>query len=94
MLVRLRRQEGLASGVLFDLPRSGEPATSNLGALRSPILANVSSQGTTMKLLDFARQLPENYSEQEFVDLMNQVIDLKAIATLPAMERSALFDGV
>ena len=47
-----------------------------------------------MKLLDFAKQLPDNFSEQEFVDLMNQVIDLKAIATLPARERSALFDGV
>ncbi|WP_417269914.1 hypothetical protein [Celeribacter sp.] len=47
-----------------------------------------------MKLSDFAKQLPENYTEQEFVDLMNQVIDLKTIVDLPVAERSALFYGV
>jgi hypothetical protein len=47
-----------------------------------------------MKLTDFAQQLPENFSGQEFVDLMNQVIDLKTIVDLPAAERSALFNGV
>ncbi|WP_066705257.1 hypothetical protein [Celeribacter ethanolicus] len=47
-----------------------------------------------MKLTDFAKQLPENFTEQEFVDLMNQVIDLKTIVDLPATERSALFNGV
>lgn len=51
-------------------------------------------EGTTMKLSDFAKQLPKNFTEQEFVDLMNQVIDLKPIVDLPAAERSALFDGV
>ncbi|OCX62559.1 hypothetical protein BFP70_13815 [Thioclava sp. SK-1] len=47
-----------------------------------------------MKLEDFARQLPQNFTEQEFVALMNQVIDLKKIVDLPAAERSALFNGV
>lgn len=47
-----------------------------------------------MKLEDFAKQLPENFSEQEFVALMNQVIDLKKIVDLPAGERRALFNGV
>ncbi|WP_243614788.1 hypothetical protein [Shimia aestuarii] len=47
-----------------------------------------------MKLADFAKQLPKNFTEQEFVDMMNQVIDLKTIVDLPAAERSSLFDGV
>ncbi|MBO9429635.1 hypothetical protein [Sulfitobacter sp. R18_1] len=47
-----------------------------------------------MNLSDFAKQRPKNFTEQEFVDLMNQVIDLKTIVDLPAEERSALFDGV
>ena len=47
-----------------------------------------------MKLADFPKQLPKNFTEQEFVDLMNQVIDLKTIVDLPAAERSTLFDGV
>lgn len=51
-------------------------------------------ESTPMKLADFAKQLPKNFTEQEFVDLMNQVIDLKTIVDLPVEERSALFDGV
>ena len=47
-----------------------------------------------MNLEDLAKRLPENFTEQEFVALMNQVIDLKKIADLPAAERSALFNGV
>ena len=47
-----------------------------------------------MNLSDFAKQLPKNFTEQEFVDLMNQVIDLKTIVDLPPAERSALFNGV
>lgn len=47
-----------------------------------------------MTLSEFAKQLPENFTEQEFVDLMNQVIDLKSITDLPERERDALFDGV
>ena len=46
-----------------------------------------------MKLADFAKRLPQNFTEQEFVDLMNQVIDLKTIVDLSATERSALFNG-
>lgn len=46
-----------------------------------------------MKLADFAKQLPKNFTEQEFVDLMNQVIDLKTIEAMPLAERSNLFDG-
>lgn len=47
-----------------------------------------------MKLEDFAKQLPENFTEEEFVALMNQVIDLKKIVDLPAEERGALFNAV
>lgn len=47
-----------------------------------------------MKLTDLAKQLPDDFSEQEFMDLMNQVIDLKTIVELPVKERSALYDGV
>ncbi|AYE85330.1 hypothetical protein [Sulfitobacter sp. D7] len=46
-----------------------------------------------MELADFAKQLPENFTEQEFVDLMNQVINLKTIEAMPPAERSNLFDG-
>lgn len=46
-----------------------------------------------MKLEDFAKQLPENFTEQEFADLLNQVIDLKTIEAMPPAEQSALFDG-
>ncbi|WP_243837764.1 hypothetical protein [Rhodovulum visakhapatnamense] len=52
------------------------------------------TEGVIMNLADFAKRLPKNFTEQEFVDLMNQVIDLKAIVDLPASERSALFNGV
>ena len=47
-----------------------------------------------MTLSEFAKQLAENFTEQEFVDLMHQVIDLKSITNLPERERDALFDGV
>lgn len=47
-----------------------------------------------MNLLDFAKQLPEERSEQEFVDLLQQVIDLGAIQDLSRKERDALFDAV
>ena len=47
-----------------------------------------------MNLIDFAKGLPEDFTEQKFVDLINQVIDLKAIVTLSERERSILFSGV
>lgn len=47
-----------------------------------------------MTLIEFAKQLPEDHTEQEFVDLMNQVIDMKSIKDLLESERSALFSGV
>ncbi|AJE48486.1 hypothetical protein P73_3771 [Celeribacter indicus] len=62
--------------------------------LREPVGIIYFTEGATMNLSDFAKQLPKNFTEQEFVDLMNQVIDLKTIADLPAAERSALFNGV
>ncbi|MBO9429610.1 hypothetical protein J7392_08965 [Sulfitobacter sp. R18_1] len=62
--------------------------------LRKPADTIHLTKGTTKKLSNFAKQLPKNFTEQEFVDLMNQVIDLKPIVDLPAAERSALFDGV
>jgi hypothetical protein len=43
-----------------------------------------------MTLSEFAKQLPADFTEQEFVDLMNQVIDLKSIVDLPTTERDAL----
>lgn len=46
-----------------------------------------------MKLVEFPKRLPENFTEQEFVDLINQVIDLKAIVNLPTAERSTLYDA-
>ena len=64
-----------------------------LSILRKPTDTIHFTKGTTMKIADFAKQLPENFTEQEFVDLMNQVIDLKTIVDLPAAERSALFNG-
>lgn len=47
-----------------------------------------------MKLTDFPKALPNDFTEQAFVDLMNQVIDLKSILTLSERERSILFSGV
>ena len=47
-----------------------------------------------MTLSEFEKQLPETFTEQEFIDLMNQAIDLKSIVDLPERERDALFDGV
>lgn len=47
-----------------------------------------------MNLIDFAKHLPADFTEQEFVALMNQVIDLKSIVDLSEQERSALFNGV
>lgn len=47
-----------------------------------------------MNLVEFAQQLPEDFTEQQFVDLMKQVIDLKSILTLSERERSILFSGV
>jgi hypothetical protein len=46
-----------------------------------------------MTLSEFAKQLPAEFTEQEFVDLMNRVIDLKSIVDMPEAERDALFDG-
>lgn len=47
-----------------------------------------------MSLLDFAKNLPEDFTEQHFVDQMAQVIDLKAILTLTERERSVLFSAL
>ena len=46
-----------------------------------------------MNLIDFAKGLPEEFTEQKFVDLINQVIDLKQVVTLSERERSLLFSG-
>ncbi|MBZ4022528.1 hypothetical protein CKO11_08665 [Rhodobacter sp. TJ_12] len=46
-----------------------------------------------MNLNEFAKNLPANYSEHEFIGLMNQVIDLKSAIELPKSQRDALFDG-
>ena len=47
-----------------------------------------------MNLIDFAKRLPKDCSEQQFVDLMNQVIDMKQVVTLSEQERLNLFSGV
>lgn len=47
-----------------------------------------------MNLADFPKHLPNDFTEQQFVDLMNQVIDLKSIPKLSERERSILFSGV
>jgi hypothetical protein len=47
-----------------------------------------------VNLLDFAKTLPEDFSEQQFVDLMTQVVDLKQVLTLSERERSILYSGV
>ena len=46
-----------------------------------------------MNLIGFAKGLPEEFTEQEFVDLINRVIDLKQVATLSERERLNLFSG-
>lgn len=45
-----------------------------------------------MKLMDFAKGLPEEFDEKEFIDRVNQVVDLKEIQSLPVHERQALYD--
>lgn len=45
-----------------------------------------------MKLMDFAKILPEEFGEQEFIDRVNQVVDLKEIQSLPVNERQSLYD--
>ena len=47
-----------------------------------------------MNLIDFAKRLPKGCSEQQFVDLMNEVIDMKQVVTLSEQERLNLFSGV
>ena len=47
-----------------------------------------------MNLIDFAKGLPEEFTDQEFVDLINQVIDLKQVVNLSERERLNLFSAV
>jgi hypothetical protein len=51
-------------------------------------------KGHPVTLVEFAKQLPEDFTEQQFVDLMNTVIDLKSVITLSERERSILFSAV
>ena len=51
-------------------------------------------KGHPVTLVDFAKQLPEDFTEQQFVDLMNKVIDLKSVITMSERERSILFSAV
>jgi hypothetical protein len=50
-------------------------------------------KGKPLKLVDFPKNLPDDFTEQQFVDLINQVIDLKQIAALSERERSILYSG-
>lgn len=45
-----------------------------------------------MKLMEFATTMPEEFEEKEFIDRVNQVIDLKAIQSLNEHERQSLHD--
>lgn len=45
-----------------------------------------------MKLMEFAKTLPEEFVEKEFIDRVHQVVDLKEIQSLAANERQSLFD--
>jgi len=51
-------------------------------------------KGSPLNLIDFPKRLPDDFSEKQFVDLINQVIDLKSIVTLSERERSILYSGV
>ena len=46
-----------------------------------------------MTFLEFAQTLPEHFSDQEFVDHLNKVIDLRALQNLPPQQRQAVFDA-
>lgn len=45
-----------------------------------------------MNLIDFAKTMPETFSDEEFVDRVNEVVDLKAVQSLEAHERQSLYD--
>lgn len=45
-----------------------------------------------MKLMEFAKTLPEEFGEKEFIDRVNQVVDLKEIQSLGVNERQSLHD--
>lgn len=45
-----------------------------------------------MKLMEFAKTLPEEFGEKEFIDRVNQVVDLKEIQSLSFTERQSLHD--
>jgi len=51
-------------------------------------------KGDPLNLIEFPKNLPDDFTEQQFVDLINQVIDLKSIVTLSERERSILYSGV
>ena len=46
-----------------------------------------------MTFLEFAQTLPEHFSDQEFVDHLNKVIDLRSLQNLPPQQRQAVFDA-
>lgn len=50
-------------------------------------------KGNPLNLIDFPKKLPDDFTEQNFVDLINQVIDLKQITSLSERERSILYSG-
>lgn len=45
-----------------------------------------------MRLMEFAKTLPQEFDEKEFVDRVNQVIDLREVQSLSADERQSLHD--
>lgn len=45
-----------------------------------------------MRLMEFAKTMPLEFEEREFVDKVNQVVDLKEIQSLTAHERQSIHD--
>ena len=46
-----------------------------------------------MTFLEFAQTLPKSFSDQEFVDHLNKIIDLRALQDLTPYERQAIHDA-
>lgn len=45
-----------------------------------------------MILMEFAKTMPSEFGEREFVDRVNQIFDLKEIPSLTAHERQSIHD--
>ncbi|SDF24819.1 hypothetical protein SAMN04488117_10399 [Celeribacter baekdonensis] len=57
------------------MARNLPPVAEQLPILRKPTDTIHVTKGTPMKRAGFAKQLPKNFTEQEFVNLMNHMSD-------------------